>query len=150
MTASPSCSASHTCGADWSRHGRPDQLPRRRLVGGFIVTGRGWGKTRTGAEWIKQQALALPGSKVGGEWRPPTRTPATPASRAPGCSPCSPTTGSTRGTAASVSWCGERVPTVKLFAAEQPDRLQGPQHHGAWCVAAEVPVRTARGDDADR
>ena len=63
MTASPSCSASHTCGASTGHATAAPTSPRRRLVGGLILAGRGWGKTRTGAEWIKQQALALPGSR---------------------------------------------------------------------------------------
>jgi phage terminase large subunit-like protein len=46
---------------DWSFWARPDQLPP---PGDWFVweiwAGRGWGKSRTGAEWIKAKALKYP------------------------------------------------------------------------------------------
>lgn len=42
---------------DWGIWGRPDQLaPTHRLwTYWLILAGRGWGKTRTGAEWVREQ-----------------------------------------------------------------------------------------------
>lgn len=46
---------------DWARHARPEQLPppgdwRTWL----IMAGRGWGKTRVGAEWTRASARNFP------------------------------------------------------------------------------------------
>lgn len=49
------------CGAD---HARPDQLqPGGDWTTWLILTGRGWGKTRTGAEWLAEQMEATPDSE---------------------------------------------------------------------------------------
>lgn len=43
----------------WSFWARPDQLaPEGDWTTWLILAGRGWGKTRTGAEWVKQQVDA--------------------------------------------------------------------------------------------
>lgn len=115
-------------------HARPDQLaPPGDWLVWLILAGRGWGKTRTGAEWVKDQALAHPGTR----W-----------------AIVAPTYADARDTCVEGesgllailpddrvdTWnrsLGELVLSnrsrVKLFAAEEPDRLRGPQHHGAWC-----------------
>ena len=40
---------------DWSVHARPEQLPPQGDAWNIwlILSGRGWGKTRTGSEWVK-------------------------------------------------------------------------------------------------
>jgi phage terminase large subunit-like protein len=44
---------------DWRAHGRPDQLPPQGDWDiWLILAGRGWGKTRTGAEWVREQVEA--------------------------------------------------------------------------------------------
>ncbi len=44
---------------DWRLHGRPEQLPPRGEWDiWLILAGRGWGKTRTGAEWVRTQVNA--------------------------------------------------------------------------------------------
>ncbi len=45
--------------ADWRLKARPSQLPPAGdWVCWLILTGRGWGKTRCGAEWIRCQVMA--------------------------------------------------------------------------------------------
>lgn len=98
----------------------------------LILAGRGWGKTRTGAEWLAGEAWRHPGTR----W-----------------AVVAPTFGDARDTciegesgllsvlAGSVdNWnrsMGELTlrnrSRIKLFSADEPDRLRGPQHHGAWC-----------------
>ena len=119
---------------DWSRHGRPDQLPPDGdwLVW-LILAGRGWGKTRTGAEWIKQQALALPGSRwavVAPTYADARDTCIEGESGLLAVLPDDRVDNWNRSLGELILANGSRV---KLFAAEQPDRLRGPQHHGAWC-----------------
>ena len=44
---------------DWDFWGRPDQFaPEGDWLTWLILAGRGWGKTRTGAEWVKSQVEA--------------------------------------------------------------------------------------------
>lgn len=49
--------------AKWCKQARPEQLtPRGDWTTWMIMTGRGWGKTRTGAEWIWWEASKDPNS----------------------------------------------------------------------------------------
>lgn len=114
---------------------RPEQLPDlTRWSTWMYLAGRGAGKTRTAAEWIAWQAIIANNTR----W-----------------AVVAPTFGDVRDTCAE----GESglVPIlrqydmleyynrsngelrlkngsrIKLFSADNPDRLRGPQHHGAWC-----------------
>lgn len=120
---------------DWARHARPDQRPPHDdgwLVW-LILAGRGWGKTRTGAEWIKQQALAHPGSRwavVAPTYADARDTCIEGESGILAVLPEDRVDTWNRSLGELVLVNGSRI---KLFAAETPDRLRGPQHHGAWC-----------------
>lgn len=118
----------------WPSHARPEQLPPAGdwLVW-LILAGRGWGKTRTGAEWLKTVALDTPRSR----WAVVAPT------FADGRDTC------IEGDSGILSvlpkdrirtWnrsLGELIlangSRIKLFSADEPERLRGPQHHGAWC-----------------
>jgi phage terminase large subunit-like protein len=114
---------------------RPEQLPPPGDWSAWlIISGRGWGKTRTGAEWLAWQAVSQPGTR----WAIVAAT-----------------FGDARDTCVEgdsgllnilrryshiKKWnrsLGEIQLTngslVKLFSADEPDRLRGPQFHGAWC-----------------
>jgi len=46
---------------DWQWHGRPDQqTPNGEWITWLILAGRGWGKTRTGAETVRQCVKTYP------------------------------------------------------------------------------------------
>jgi phage terminase large subunit-like protein len=46
---------------DWDLWGRPEQFePAGKWQFWLILAGRGWGKTRTGAEWVKKQVKKYP------------------------------------------------------------------------------------------
>lgn len=50
---------------DWKFWGRPDQHPPEwDWFVWMIMAGRGWGKTRTGAEWIRKMAHEHPGCRI--------------------------------------------------------------------------------------
>ena len=104
----------------------------------LILAGRGFGKTRTGAEWVADEALRNPSSR----WA------VVAATFADGRDTC------IEGESGLLSVLRRRRPSfdwgrhwnrslgevtlpnrakIKLFSAEEPDRLRGPQHHGAWC-----------------
>lgn len=118
----------------WEFWARPEQLaPEWAWHAWVILSGRGWGKTRTGAEWIhhivrtgQARRIALVARTaadvrdvvVGGEsgilnvgpardrpvWEPSKRL---------------------------LTWPNGAIATT--FSAEQPDALRGPQHDFAWC-----------------
>jgi predicted phage terminase large subunit-like protein len=127
---------------DWVSKARPDQLPPPGdwLVW-FILAGRGWGKTRTGAETAKGWAGAA---------SLPNLT-SMPGSRG---AIVAPTFGDGRDTCIEgesgllsvlppgmvKNWnrsLGELDLTngthIKVFSADKPDGLRGPAHSWAWC-----------------
>jgi phage terminase large subunit-like protein len=114
---------------------RPEQIPTDDLSWSIwlYLAGRGAGKTRTAAEWIVWKALDNPKTR----W-----------------AVIAPTFGDVRDTCAegesgminiikqydaldfyNRSTGDIRLKNgsrIKLFSADEPDRLRGPQHHGAW------------------
>lgn len=123
----------------WShQQARPEQLPPAGDYNIFLyLAGRGAGKTRTAAEEIVWQAIKNDGTR----W-----------------AVLAPTYGDARDICVEgesgilnvarrygvlsprIGWnrsMGEIRFTngsfIKLYSAEEPDRLRGPQHHGAWC-----------------
>lgn len=119
---------------DWRLWARPAQLPPSgnwRVW--LILAGRGFGKTRTGAEWVraevesgkaKRVALVAPTAAdardvmVEGESgilavSPPWFRPQYEPSKR------------------RITWPNGAMATV--FTADEPERLRGPQHDRAWC-----------------
>ncbi len=118
----------------WLRTARPSQTtPAGDWRLWLILAGRGWGKTRTGAEDLAHYALRHDGARL---------------------AVVAPTFADARDTcvegesgllkvlpeACVQSWHrslgalrlhnGSRI---KLFSADRPERLRGPQHHRVWC-----------------
>lgn len=99
----------------------------------LILAGRGWGKTRTGAEDIAAYVLKHPKVRVG--IIAPTFSDARDVCMegesgvlrilSPHC-----VKAWHRSTGDLLLFNGSRI---KLFSADQPDRLRGPQHHRVWC-----------------
>lgn len=117
---------------DWHQWARPDQLaPECAWTIWLIQAGRGWGKSRTGAEWIIERAsrphrrLALVGRTaadvrdvmVEGESgilsisHPANRPKYFPSKR-------------------RLVWPNGTQATT--YSADEPNLLRGPQHHDAW------------------
>ncbi len=117
---------------------RPTQQPPTSpWLNWLILAGRGFGKTRTGAEWIINQALTRPGTR----WAVVAPT------FADGRDTC--IEGESGALAvlhrrghqpgSGYRWnrsMGELIlaneSRVKVFSGDEPERLRGPQHHGAW------------------
>lgn len=116
----------------WEAWARGDQLaPPGDWQTWLIKAGRGWGKTRTGAEWVR--SVAQPGARIAlvgataadvrdvmieGESGvisvcPPHDRPRYEPSKR------------------RLTWANGAVATA--YSAEEPDRLRGPQHTHAWC-----------------
>ncbi len=121
------------------KHARTNQRPP---LGDWLVhlilAGRGFGKTRSGAEWAKQQAIQLPGSRgalIAATWADGRDTMVEGESGLLAVLPPS----ALRGGSAATAWnrsLGEvylaNGSRLKVFTSEKPGRLRGPQHHYAW------------------
>jgi phage terminase large subunit-like protein len=112
---------------------RPDQVtPPGEWLTWLILSGRGWGKTRTGAQWVIENARAHPGWR----WSLIARTAAdvrdTMVEGESGLIACSPPdfTPEYEPSKRRLTWPNGFIATT--FTAEEPDALRGPQHHGAW------------------
>lgn len=120
--------------ARWLKEARRDQLtPRGKWRLWLVLAGRGWGKTRTGAEDIAAFALWNAGSRIGviaptfADARDVCVEGESGLLRAlpPAC-----VAAWHRSTGDLVLFNGSRI---KLYSADQPERLRGPQHHRVWC-----------------
>lgn len=131
---------------DWKFWARPNQLaPEEDWQYWLLLAGRGFGKSRCGAEWIRDRvesgkarriALVAPtaadarDTMVEGESGilsvcPPWNRPVYEPSKR------------------RLTWPSGAI--ALLFSAEEPDRLRGPQHDTAWCdeiAAWKYPDRT--------
>jgi len=97
-------------------------------------SGRGWGKTRSGAEWLAYQAVREPGTR----WAVVAATFAdardTCVEGESGLQTILNRYRMIRRWNRSIGEIDLRNGSkIKLFSSEEPDRLRGPQHHGAWC-----------------
>jgi phage terminase large subunit-like protein len=119
--------------SEWQAKARPDQLtPPGGWPVWLVKPGRGWGKTRCGAEDAAWFAVCNPGSRI---------------------AVCAPTAADARDTCIEghsgllsvlapecvQTWnrsLGELIlvngSRFKAFSADEPDRFRGPQHHRAW------------------
>lgn len=112
---------------------RPSQVaPPGDWRSWLILAGRGWGKTLTGAEDVKRYGLDHPGARIAIVARTFADARDTCVEGDSGLLSCLPQH-------MVVAWnrsLGELILTngtrYKLFSADEPDRLRGPQHHRAW------------------
>lgn len=138
----------------WPFWARPDQLePRGKWKIWMPLAGRGWGKTRCGAEWVRHRVMS--GDKriaciaptkgdvrrvmVEGEsgllnvcWKNDT----TYKGQNIGKPIWQPTNN-------TITW--ENGAKAEFFSAEDPERLRGPQFHSAWCFTEGHEVETEFG-----
>lgn len=130
----------------WRFWARPSQIaPDGDWLVWLILAGRGFGKTRTGAEWVREEVDAGRARRIAlvaetaadardvmveGEsgllsiYPPKLRPLYEPSKR-------------------RVTWRNGAVAT--LYNATEPDQLRGPQHDLAWCFVAGTMVETIRG-----
>lgn len=120
--------------SDWQSMARPEQLPPPGDWSVWLIlAGRGSGKTRTGAEWVRGLAEAASVSRIA--LVGPTAADARdtmvegesgilavcPNSNRPVYEPSK----------RRLTWPNGVIAT--LFSSEEPERLRGPQHGAAWC-----------------
>jgi phage terminase large subunit-like protein len=129
----PEQRAALTARNDWLDVARPDQIaPAGDWDTWLILAGRGWGKTRTGAEDAGWHGLANPGARIAVV--APTAADARDTciegeSGLLGVLPQKCIKAWNRSLGELILVNGSRF---KAFSAEEPERLRGPQHHRAW------------------
>lgn len=140
---------------DWSWWARPKQLtPAGDWLVWLILAGRGFGKTRTGAEWVVQKARENPGCRIALVGATAADVRDTMIEGESGILAISPPDFMPvyQPSKRLVKWPnGARA---KTFSAEKPRQLRGPQHHFAWAdeLAAWKNLKEEakdRGPDAD-
>lgn len=124
---------------------RPEQItPEGDWDIWLIMSGRGWGKTRTGAEWVKEQVAAgYRRIALIGETAADARDVMVegvsgilsvyPEEERPLYEPSK----------RRLTWKNGAVATT--FNATEPDQLRGPQFDLAWCFIAGTMIETDRG-----
>jgi phage terminase large subunit-like protein len=116
---------------DWGFWGRPNQIaPEGDWTFWMLLAGRGFGKTRCGAEWVRREkdvagriALVAPTAADARDVMiegPAGLLASSPPWDRPIYEPSN----------RRVVWDNGAVATT--FSAEEPERLRGPQHHAFW------------------
>jgi phage terminase large subunit-like protein len=117
----------------WKFWARPNQLePEGDWRSWLVRAGRGWGKTRVGAEWVRKQVetgqatrIALVGATAADVRDVMVEGPSGMlAISPPGSRPVY------EPSKRRLTWPNGAVATT--FSADEPDRLRGPQHDAAW------------------
>jgi predicted phage terminase large subunit-like protein len=134
---------------DWSFWGRPKQhAPAGDWSNWLILAGRGFGKTRTGAEWVRQN-MCGDTPLTGGKWRhiaiiAETAADARDVMVGDGKEPSNPSAGSGilqvhpkdflplyEPSKRRLTWPNGAV--ASIYNATEPEQLRGPEHGAAWC-----------------
>jgi phage terminase large subunit-like protein len=118
----------------WNFHARTAQLPPPgdwRIW--LIMAGRGFGKTRSGAEWVRMIAESQPNANIALVSSSLAEARAVMVEGESGLLACSPPE---RRPIFEPSLKRVRFPNgaqAHLFSAAEPETLRGPQHSHAWC-----------------
>ena len=118
---------------DWEFWARPSQIaPLGDWTTWLILSGRGFGKTRMGAEWVRQKAKEHPGCRIALVAETAADGRDVMVLGESGLVTIDPdlTPDSFQRTNRCITWPnGSRA---FLYNATEPDQLRGPQHHFAW------------------
>lgn len=113
-------------------HARPDQLPPEddEWDVWMALAGRGWGKTRTGAEWSIEQARTQERGALVGPTAADTRDILVEGES--GILACAPATFRPLYEPSKRRLTYPNGAIQMCYSADEPDRLRGPQHHYGW------------------
>ena len=117
----------------WKAWARDKQLaPEGNWSTWVIKAGRGWGKTRTGAEWVIEKAEAYPGCHIALVGRTVADVRDVMIKGRSGIIPISPPwfTPTYYPSKRLLVWPNGSYATT--YSADEPDQMRGPQHSFAW------------------
>ena len=118
---------------EWRAWARPEQIaPEGDWSVWLLLSGRGFGKSRTGAEWVREMARDFPGSH--GALVAPTAADARDVMVKALLECSAPGEVTYESSKRALTWTNGS--TATMYSAEEPDRLRGPNH--AWAWADEV------------
>lgn len=118
---------------NWEFWARPNQLPPPGdWTTWLVLSGRGFGKTRMGAEWVRQKANEFPGCRIALVAETAADGRDVMVEGESGLLAIDPalTQDSYQKTNRKITW--PNGSTAFLYNATEPDQLRGPQHHFAW------------------
>jgi phage terminase large subunit-like protein len=118
---------------DWQSHARPEQLPPPPPWSTWLIlAGRGWGKTRTGAEWIRSKAESGAVSRIALVAATASDARDTMIEGESGLLAIAPNSNRPiyEPSKRRLTWPNGVQATA--FSAEEPERLRGPQFGAAW------------------
>lgn len=118
---------------DWNFWGRPDQhAPEGDWFVWMIMAGRGWGKTRTGAEWVRHLAAKHPGCRIAlvGETAADCRDVIIKGDS--GLINIDPLLDDSCWSPTNRCLTWPNGTKAFTYTGTEPDQLRGPQHHFAW------------------
>lgn len=120
--------------AKWRNWARDDQLaPDGDWQLWLLLAGRGFGKTRAGAEWVREQALARPGARIALVAETPAEARSVMVEGASGLLAIGSAVDRPmfESSLKRLVWPNASIAT--LYGASDADSLRGPEHDFAWC-----------------
>lgn len=119
---------------DWRSVARPEQLPPEGddWVTWLIQGGRGMGKTRSGAEWVRSLAEAASGARIALVGPTAADVRDTMVEGESGLLAIAPNSSRPMFEPSKRRLTYPNGVQVAMFSAEEPERLRGPQHNFAW------------------
>lgn len=133
----------------WESWGRPEQFPPPSEWGLWaIISGRGFGKTRSGAEWVREKAKKYPGCRIALVGRTVADVRMTMVQGESGllavCPPSELSADNYKTSNRRIDFPNGSI--CETFSSESPSQLRGPQFHFAW--ADEVAAWDFKPDDS--
>ena len=119
--------------SDWQSLARPEQLPPPgEWSTWLILAGRGFGKTRTGAEWVRSLAEAASVQRIALVGPTSADVRDTMVEGDSGLLAIAPNSNRPLYEPSKRRVVWNNGVTATMFSSEEPERLRGPQHAAAW------------------
>ncbi len=137
--------------AKWAATARPSQIPPASFTECGYMAGRGFGKTRVGAEWLAREAYldaaGNPCAVIAPTYQDVKFVCFEGESGLLSVIPQELLADYNKGDmVVKLHNCAGGVTEIRGFTAEKPERLRGPQHARIWCFIAGTMVSTPEGD----
>jgi predicted phage terminase large subunit-like protein len=131
--SSPFASMADALESDWHSIARPEQLPPAGNWSVWILlAGRGFGKTRSGAEWVRSLAEAASVSRIALVGPTAADVRDTMVEGESGLLAIAPNSNRPIYEPSKRRLVWPNGVQAAMFSSEEPDRLRGPQHGAAW------------------